>query len=409
MAYESPPSEGDSDPTISVAKQYLQEFGYAEDLDATDTYTEMFGAALRVFGAIRNVEIDRGTENGPKVNIAGVYDWAMKLQLGVIEVERGPLAAAARRKIWIYSAPGSGADAQQGPPFDVGRWCSDVLALNHVPLVFPKGGYLGLMGGDPGLSYDEVIAAEGERLADELDGNPDIDDPDVELWFVAYSQSADGMEDAVQRLFGDGGKYAHLRSRINGLIHFGNPSRQPGPTKIGNNPPGSGISRKVRPGWLKDLVWSITAVTPNGPDTYACTTDDTALPLFYEWFVKAETSLAFAGYSSSIIIPAIASYLHLPGFLVGPAVAAAAQVGLDFIQQQINAFGGNPALSPNPELVRKLSAKYLISPEGLLTLYRTLAALPGINTHGAYFEPHPEFGGRTGIQVACDVVASFRR
>jgi hypothetical protein len=143
----------------------------------------------------------------------------------------------------------------------------------------------------------------------------------------------------------------------------------------------------VRPDWLKELVCSITAERPSGPDTYACTTDDTALPLFYEWFVKAET------YSCSIIIPALTSYLPFGSIFVGPAIAAAAGVGLDFIQRQINAFGGDPAQSPNPELVRELSARYLLSPQGLLTLYRTLAALPGINTHGLYHEEHGDFGG----------------
>jgi hypothetical protein len=42
-------------------------------------------------------------------------------------------------------------------------------------------------------------------------------------------------------------------------------------------------------------------------------------------------------------------------------------------------------------------------------LIKTLAALPGVDTHGRYGEPRAEFGDRTGIEVAYDIIASFRR
>jgi hypothetical protein len=51
----------------------------------------------------------------------------------------------------------------------------------------------------------------------------------------------------------------------------------------------------------------------------------------------------------------------------------------------------------------------LISPAGVTRVIRTLASLPGIQTHGEYHLPKPEFGGRTGIQVGCDILAAFRR
>jgi hypothetical protein len=38
-----------------------------------------------------------------------------------------------------------------------------------------------------------------------------------------------------------------------------------------------------------------------------------------------------------------------------------------------------------------------------------LAALPGIQTHGEYHLTKPEFGGRTGVQVGCDILTAFRR
>src|SRR4051794_32067961 len=100
------------------------------------------------------------------------------------------------RPIWGYSAPGSGVPWWIGPPFDLGEWCKNVLNLNHQPLGYDIGGYLGLMGGDPKNSYNDIIAQEDAELEKQLDRCPDINNPDVEFWFYCYSQSAEGMKKA---------------------------------------------------------------------------------------------------------------------------------------------------------------------------------------------------------------------
>ncbi len=69
---------------------------------------------------------------------------------------KGAAAPVARRKIWIYTAPGSGGNWDQGPSFDLGNRCKDVLKLNHQPIGYAKGGYLGFMGVDPAFSYVDV-------------------------------------------------------------------------------------------------------------------------------------------------------------------------------------------------------------------------------------------------------------
>lgn len=328
------------------------------------------------------------------------------------------------RPIWCYSAPGSGAPWWVGPAFDTGEWCKRVLNLNHQPVGYPIGGYMGLMGGDPALSYLDVIGdldAEQERL---LDINPDVQPAmaarasnwqaavDVELWFYAYSQSADGMKKSVNRLFGPGGKYERLRDRINGLILFGDPTRQPGRTKIGNSPVGSGISRWVAPAWLEGLTWSITVETP-APDFYAAC-DDEIRPLFYEWFVRAETSLPFAIYCAQIIIPAILNFVApflgglsgLTGQLALPILAA--QTGAPAAQLS-PILGGVIGASerPDPKLIEFLSIQGVLS--NLPGMIKLLADLPGIAAHGDYYSPRAEFGGRGGVQVATDIVAGFRR
>lgn len=333
------------------------------------------------------------------------------------------------RPIWFYTAPGSGAPWWVGPAFDAGEWCKHVLNLNHQPVGYPIGGYLGLMGGDPSLSYLDVIGdldAELERL---LDINPDVAvamearasnwqaPVDVELWFCAYSQSADGMKKSVNRLFGPGGKYERLRDRINGLILFGDPTRQPGRTKIGNTPVGSGISRWVAPAWLEGLTWSITVETTgdgqHAPDFYAAC-DDEIRPLFYEWFVRAETSLPFAIYCAQIIIPAI---LNFVAPFLGGLSGLTGQLALPILVAQTGASAGqlSPILGgviganekPDPKLIEFLSIQGVLS--NLPGLIKLLADLPGIAAHGDYYSPRAEFGGRGGVQVACDIVAGFRR
>jgi hypothetical protein len=111
------------------------------------------------------------------------------------------------------------------------------------------------------------------------------------------------MKRSVARLFGDGGRYAHLRPRINGVIAFGDPTRKPGATKVGNTPPGHGISNWAAPDWLEALTWSITNQTPT-PDFYACCNSKIAR-MAYEVIVRAETELPFVIYIGQIIIPAL--------------------------------------------------------------------------------------------------------
>lgn len=433
MAWAPPQNVGDIDQTIPAAKKYLRKFSYGKDLDDSGVYTALFGTVLKTFAGKRNDQIRSGVApfaSDPYVNVDGIYDWAMKIAVGVLPHRAAAAPTPVYRPIYYFSAPGSGANNLVGPASDVGNLISDgwggqypglALWINHWRLNFPIGGYLGLMGGDPGLSYNEVITDEGNDLETQVQlAINEVQakglDPMIalELWFGAYSQSADGMKKAVARLFGTGGRYEAYRARINGLILFGDPTRQPGPVKgqsAGYNPPGYGIARYVAPIWLEALTYSITT---NG-DMYACTQDDTMLPGFYAWFVKAETSISFVEFSAGIIIPAIASYLNIAGPLIGgifgsagaSIISLATGVGLPFLTQIL----GSGAVD-DPEVVKlrnDLSASGLLTIGGITKLFKTLAALPGIQTHGEYFIPKPEFGGRTGVQVGYDIIAGFRR
>ena len=67
-----------------------------------------------------------------------------------------PPVVKKRRKIWVTSAPGSGADGNVGPSYELGQRCVRELDLNHQWLTFVKGGYLGFLGGNPKYSYVDV-------------------------------------------------------------------------------------------------------------------------------------------------------------------------------------------------------------------------------------------------------------
>lgn len=330
----------------------------------------------------------------------------------------GALPTPARRPIWFYSCPGSGADFWLGPSHDVGQMvCGQgfnepgrqSLNINHQPVSFIKGGYLGLLGGDPKFSYLEVIADQKASLRWLLQNNPDRDNPNVEFWFSGYSQSADGLCDAILDLFGDSGEFKHLRSRINGLILFGNPAT-----------PGTGIARKVYPAWLVGLMRNINTTD----DFYAVAKDDIR-PAFYAEIIKAEMELPFFVHMLRIAVPIIlqwaTAFLPFLAPLVG-GFGPMVQLGLGMISG-LQGLGNNPLLGglmgqagSGQDIATTKRIEEILSPTGVLQnipgLITLIAALPGLQSHGSYhatMPPRPEFGNRTGTQLGYDLVAGFRR
>lgn len=326
------------------------------------------------------------------------------------------------RPIWIYTSPGSGANWDVGPSFELGEFCRRDLNLNHQPLYFQKGGYLGALGGDPKFSYVEVTWDQCKSLEHNLAQCPDLDNPLLELWFSGYSQSADGLEDALEYLFGDGGlihpgdpsqtpappgRFRHLRGRINGVVQFGNPSKV-----------NTGIAHKTRSPWLAALVHNVTTKG----DFYAeVPASDKIRPAFYAAIVKAEMELPFFVYVLKIAVPIITEWARVALPIVGPMLGGFGPL----MQLALGTITGGGGLGSNPLLGNLLGQAGgigaddpvpgqlldILRPTGVLAnipgLIGLVAALPGLQAHGEYHLPKPEFNGRTGIQVANDLVATY--
>lgn len=346
------------------------------------------------------------------------------------------------RKIWYYSFPGSGADWNVGPAFTVGEHCKNVLRINHQPVKFTKGGYLGLLGGDSKASYVEVTYDLYKSLEWLLNNNPDVKEAvairgidlatgnaerpnarvELELEFGAYSQSEDGVEDALEILFGDGGfvipatgettqpgPFRHLRDRINFIHAFGNPSAQKGAKSLGGhvNKYG-GIARKTRPEWLRKLIVNIFTV-----DDFYAEVSDNIRPIFYGEIIRAESELPYFVHLLKVALQVIPQWANLLGPLTGPLapVIIAGAAGIPSLAPLLGGLIQQATTTAHEEvdkkLVQLLTARGIA--ENIPGLIQLVGALPGLQSHGMYHVPRPEFQNRSGIDLAIQHVNEYRR
>lgn len=351
-----------------------------------------------------------------------------------------------RRKIWIWTCPGSGANFDQGPSFHLGNRCRDVLKINHQPVYFQKGGYLGFLGGDSKASYNEVIWDEYKSIEWLWDNNSDVQEAMVEArryvagkgWreedltdaqlieiahhlvfeghLSAFSQSAQGVEEALEMMCGDGGfkhplfpetpqpagKYRLIRHCIKLIVQFGNPS-----TAV------TGIARRVRSPWLARKIRNVNY--PN--DFYAVVPpSDHIRPVFYDLIVDAEMELPFGVRVLRIAVPVIQEWAKLVMPLAAPLLGGFGpllQGGLALISGvpalaqgggigQLIGMAGGPA---DLEVDRRIQE--LLAPMGVLGnvggLIGLVGALPGLQAHGGYeFDP-------VMMDRAFEHIAAFKR
>lgn len=360
------------------------------------------------FGSHDEIAVRRLQENLGIV-VDGVFGDRTAARVGYKTRQGVAIKVQERRPIWLFSAPGSGADFWFGPSAELGEYAKNVLNINHQPLYFQKGGYLGFLGGDPKFSYNEVIFDQYLSLKHCLTVNPDVQRAlaarrmdrnarvDWEGWFSGYSQSAHGMMEAVLLLFGDGSEFELLRDRINGLILFGNPAT-----------PKTGIADREYPQWLLDKSHHL-----NMPKDFYAFAPDEIRRAFFQIIVQAELELPFGVHVLRIAVPIVlkwaATFMPIFGPLLG-GFGPMVQMALGTLQG-LQGIAANPAFtnlmgqagSPGDEEVDQRIIE-LLGPMGLLgsipELIALIGALSGLQAHGDFAPLVPK---------ACRILDDFRR
>jgi hypothetical protein len=181
---------------------------------------------------------------------------------------------------FFYCASGTWATPFQGPQFDVGWRVEQMGLVRNQPVGYPAAGFLYP---NPFLSYNESVAQGVAELMRLILMNAG------QFYLCGYSQGAEVVV-RTMRLMEPGQPLAHRAGDLLKVITFGNPCRQPGPTLLGNNPPGHGISEIYTPEQFRSRTYDFIL----GGDMYATTTDDTLLHLGYEALTPLELELPFA-------------------------------------------------------------------------------------------------------------------
>src|SRR6516164_2715408 len=101
---------------------------------------------------------------------------------------------------------------------------------------------------------------------------------------IGYSQGEDVTNNAMEQW------PAERRGEIKLYVGFGSPCRPPGPTLLGNDPGGSGISQNFTPAWLQPIADHFTPPC----DLYANAVG--LLPMLYDVLTHMDLSLEFATY-----------------------------------------------------------------------------------------------------------------
>lgn len=259
MAWAPAQNIGDVDALIPRAKVYLRRFSYGRDLGETTEYTAAFGVALRQWQANTQYQIDHKGQRGPSVNQAGVFDWAVKTQMGLLDM--APTAAPPTP--WIITIAGFLGDMFTGPAYFTAR----ELELRGLARVQPIG-------------YDNT------RLPFRVGGGvtelhrvvTEVIPKDAPWAILAHSMGAIVACDYLEQTLLPAkarGEAAFVNYR--GGIHFGNPRRPMGeaaPWIVGNDRPAAD-TEGLDPVCLTAPVPGVAEVSRRG-DLYAEKRRDTA-------------------------------------------------------------------------------------------------------------------------------------
>lgn len=288
----------------------------------------------------------------------GVADQQTLRRLG-LNFDRPPPPPGTRP--FFYTFAGTWGQWNQGPSFDVGFAMEAERRVRNQPVAYPA---IGFLNPDPHTSYNESVAlgvAEGMRLI-LLNPGP--------FMLSGYSQGGEVVVRLLM-LMVDNGPLAHRADDMMRAITFGSPCRAPGPTLLGNNPPGAGISGDYTPPVFRNRMFDLVL---NG-DMYSTATDDTMLEQFYDLFVKAEMTVPFA------------------------------LAVLQFLQANVLGGGGGGVLGNLGGLLNRRTASVLGSLD-LVKAFKTAAVASEFLAKNPHIHYHDwrEFNGHSGIERAKQLV-----
>jgi hypothetical protein len=295
--------------------------------------------------ALRNIQAYLAATEDPRYNSQpGVLTYDTKVVLQVITV---PQIAPQKRFI------------QQGVGFDTSAF---------------------LMG-NPTHSYVDACnegVAEFLRLALPLTGVPKI--------LTGYSMGDDIMNRCLWAW------PAERRDEIQIAVGFGCPSRNPGPTLLGDNPSGVGISGLFTPEWARNRTYQFCMPGDMYPGAVGL------LPQLYQILIRMEASIDFMSYLFGILTSSFGPALLgiagavVPGFGALAGLSTLITSGLSV---------ANPVKAPDQI---NLMAMILNIPAIIQTIVAALKFLI-TNAHYHYHDqPQPQWGDMTAVDKAASII-----
>lgn len=140
MAWQPAQQPGDVDPLISDAKRELAKYSYGRGLGTSDEYTHEFGVALVQYGKAIHDQVIKGRRTPPDPNTRGVFDWAIKRQLGLIGEPTTGVITKPRVRHPFYVFRGTGGIIGQDPVSRVCQGAADLVEEINTPWDATMGG-----------------------------------------------------------------------------------------------------------------------------------------------------------------------------------------------------------------------------------------------------------------------------
>lgn len=331
-------------PTEEIAKlQHRLLFAYATNSGAHDEgviESGIFDTATDK--ALRTMQRWLAEHEDPKYNRApGVLTYDCKTRLGVILA-----APKAPTKRFVQQGVGFSTDA--------------------------------FLMGDPTHSYVDARtegAAELLRLALPMVGVPKV--------WMGYSMGDDVVNTALLQWPED------RRDEIKLIIGFGGPSRRGGPTLLGNDPGGQGISGVFGPDWAVPITYQFTHEGDMYPNAVGL------LPWLYQILTRMEISLDFAAYLFNLFMSTVGRWLL--------GLLASSLPGAGALSAVANLVTTGPTDQVGGQILDVMSL-FTLLPQIIQTIAAALKFVQ-TNAHFHYHDqPEPFWRGLTAVDCAAQII-----